>query len=55
MSNFAFNCLLYADNVSIVCWIEVSTFIISVLFVAWPPGVEAMCMFFGFSLVMLLV
>ena len=44
-----------ADTVSIVCWIKVSTFIISVLFVAWPPGVEAICAFFGLSLVILLV
>ena len=53
--NFAFNCSLYADSVSIVCWIKVSTFIISVFFVVWPPGLEAICAFFGLSPVMLLV
>ena len=42
---FAFNCSFYADSVSIVRWIKVSTFIISVLFVAWPPDVEAICTF----------
>ena len=46
---------MYADSVSIVCWIKVSTFIISVLFVVWPPGVEAICAFFGLFPVMLLV
>ena len=46
---------MYSDSVSIVCWIKISTFIISVLFVACPPGVEAICTFFGLSSVMLLV
>ena len=55
ISNFAFNCSLYADSVSIVCWIKVSTFIISVLFVASPPSLETICAFFGLSQVMLLV
>ena len=55
ISNFAFNCSLYADSVSIVCWIKVSTFIISVLFVASPPSLETICAFFGLSPVMLLV
>ena len=55
ISNFTFNCSLYVDSVSIVCWIKVSSCIISMLFVAWPPDVEAICAFFGLSPVMLLV
>ena len=55
MPNFAFNFSLYADNVFIVCGIKLSTFIISVLFAAWPSGVEAICKFFGFYSVTLLV
>ena len=46
---------MYVDSVSIVGWIKISTFIMSVLFVACPPGVEAICAFFGLSPVMLLV
>ena len=43
--NLTFNCSLYADSVFSACWIEVCTFIISVLFVLWPLGVEAICAF----------
>ena len=43
ISNFAFNCSLYADSLLTVSWMKVSTFIISVLFMAWPPDVEAVC------------
>ena len=46
---------MYADSVSIVCWMKVSTFHTSVLFVAWPPSLEAIYAFFGLSPVMLLV
>lgn len=54
LDNSIYNCLRYANGVSTVCWMNVRTFISSMLLLVWSPDVEAIWTFFRFFPVMLL-